>query len=261
MASSRAASSCRESGGGCMSCGSSTGFSGRRRRKRRLPSTTAALAAIGALLTGRPDASEASRSTCSGGGAAEAGLGGRHQQSRGAFALLQHGDTSWRGRSDSTRRRRRCEYSPLPMSTAGTTSSSGRSSGGGRLRQPSRRCGSTRPEPLLCCSAVERDACSSPVRTSGSSLQLDSSSRDGEDFVEGHTDGRVARQAQRRQRRRGRGRRSPEEEGLSLTSTTRRRRRELESTWLEDPGQDVPFEFADLHQATTLPCNIQLFPR
>ncbi|CAN0505327.1 unnamed protein product, partial [Ectocarpus sp. 8 AP-2014] len=38
MASSRTASSCRESGGGCTSCGLSIGFGGRR-RKRRLPST------------------------------------------------------------------------------------------------------------------------------------------------------------------------------------------------------------------------------
>ncbi|CAN0095339.1 unnamed protein product, partial [Ectocarpus sp. 8 AP-2014] len=260
MASSRTASSCRESGGGCTSCGLSIGFSGRR-RKRRLPSTTAALAAFGALLTGRPDAGEASRSSCGGGGgsAAETGLGGRQQQSRGAFALLQHGDMSLRGRSDSSRRRRRCEHSPLPMSSAGTThSSSRRSSGGSQLRRPSRRCCPMRPEPLLSCSAVERDACSSPVRTSGSSLQLDSSSRDGDDFVEGHIDDRVARPAQRRRRRPWR---RPEEEDLSLTAATRRRRRELESTWLEDPGEDVPFEFADLHQATTLPCNIQLFPR
>ncbi|CAN0182141.1 unnamed protein product [Ectocarpus sp. 6 AP-2014] len=260
MSSRRTASSCRESGGGCTSCGLSIGFSGRR-RKRRLPSTTAALAAIGALLTGRPDAGEAGRSSCCGGGgsAAETGLGGRQQQPRGAFALLQHGDMSLRGRPDSSSRRRRCEYSPLPMSSSGTThSSSRRSSGGSQLRRPRRRCGPMRPEPLLSCSAVERDACSSPVRTSGSSLQLDSSSRDGDDFVEGHIDDRVARPAQRRRRRPWR---RPEEEDLSLTAATRRRRRELESTWLEDPGENVPFEFADLHQATNLPCNIQLFPR
>ncbi|CAN0385800.1 unnamed protein product, partial [Ectocarpus sp. 12 AP-2014] len=253
------ASSCRESGGGCTSCGSSIGFSGRR-RKRRLPNATAALAAVGALLTGRPDAGEASRSSCSGGGGggAETGLRGRQQQFRGAFALLQHSsDMSLRGRSDSSRRRRRCEFSPLPISTEGTTySSRRRSSGGSRLLRPSRRCGPMRPEPLLSCSAVERDACSSPVRTWGSLLQLDSSSRDGEDFVEGHADDRVARPTRRRRRRR-----RPEEEDLSLTAATRRRRRELESTWLEDPGEDVPFEFADLHQATSLPCNIQLFPR
>ncbi|CAM9397274.1 unnamed protein product, partial [Ectocarpus sp. 4 AP-2014] len=257
MASSRTASSCRESGGGCTGCGLSIGFSGRR-RKRRLPNATAALAAVAALLTGRPDAGEASRSSCSGGAAAaETGLRARQQQSRGAFALLQHGDKSLRGRSDSSRRRRRCEISPLPISTAGTAySSSRRSSGGSRLRRPSRRCDPMRPEPLLSCSAVERDACSSPVRTSSSSLQLDSSSRDGEDFVEGHTDDRVARPARRRRRRR-----RPEEEDLSLTAATRRRRKELESTWLEDPGEDIPFEFADLHQATSLPCNIQLFPR
>lgn len=253
MASNRVASSCRESGGGCTSCGLSIGFSGRR-RKRRLPSATSALAAIGALLTGRPDAGEASRSSCSGGGAAaETGLGGRQQQSRGAFALLQHGDMSLRGRSDSSRRRRRCEYSPLPISSAGTTySTSRRSSGGSRLRRPSRRCGPMRPEPLLSCSAVERDACSSPVRTSGSSLQLDSSSRDGEDIAEGHTDDRVARPARRRRRRPWR---RPEEEDLSLTAATRRRRRGLESTWLEDPGEDVPFEFADLHQVREIGLN------
>ncbi|CAB1112476.1 unnamed protein product [Ectocarpus sp. CCAP 1310/34] len=257
MGSCRTASSCRVSGGGCTSCGLSKGFSGRR-RKRRLPNATAALAAIGALLTGRPDAGQASRSSGSGaGGAAEKGLRGRRQQSRGAFALLQHGDMSLRGRSDSSRRRRRCEFSPLPISTAGTTySSSRRSSCGSRLRRLIRPCGPMRPEPLLSCSAVERDACSSPVRTWGLSLQLDSSGRDGEDFVEGHTGDRVARSARRRRRRR-----RPEEEDLSLTAATRRRRRELESTWLEDPGEDVPFEFADLHQATSLPCNIQLFPR
>ena len=38
-----------------------------------------------------------------------------------------------------------------------------------------------------------------------------------------------------------------QEGGLSLTAA-RRRRRELELSWLEDPGRDVPFEFADLRE-------------
>lgn len=37
-------------------------------------------------------------------------------------------------------------------------------------------------------------------------------------------------------------------EGLSLAAAARRRRRELERNWLEDPGRDLPFEFADLHE-------------
>eukprot|EP00752_Nemacystus_decipiens_P014828 g13201.t1 len=70
---------------------------------------------------------------------------------------------------------------------------------------------------------------------------------------EGQLDDALAHQ-QRPRRRNG------QEGGLSLTAA-RRRRRELELSWLEDPGRDVPFEFADLHEAMTLPCSIQLFPR
>ncbi len=46
-------------------------------------------------------------------------------------------------------------------------------------------------------------------------------------------------------------------EGLSLSAAARRRRRELELSWLEDPGRDMPFEFADLHEVRPdLSCSV-----
>ncbi|CAN0196214.1 unnamed protein product, partial [Laminaria digitata] len=52
-----------------------------------------------------------------------------------------------------------------------------------------------------------------------------------------------------------------EAEGPPSSAIARRRLRQLECSWLEDPGKDVPFEFAEMRQAAPLPCSIQLVPR
>ncbi|CAM9888636.1 unnamed protein product, partial [Scytosiphon promiscuus] len=256
-----------------------------KRSKRRTRGASALLATIGALATLRLDLGEASRGTAGGSGMRPAGPGGT--RSRGALVFSRQGhrtlpreEARRRAGSGRVRRSRACLL--LVQSTAaattataasaaaaaaasalrGTHSNRGQdrigssSAGGGGRRNGSRRPISRRARAPLLCSAVERDTTASPIGISppapGRDAKRNHSNGRGDDEVEARRPEWSAQLALPPWGSDGQG---------GAPTAARRNRRDLEVSWLEDPGRDLPFEFADLHEAMTLPCSIQLFPR